>query len=626
MSLRNRLWLGLGLVMLVTMLGTWSVQFWGSQQLLREQLRVKNIDNATILALTLSQFVDEPVTREVFLSAQFDAGHYQNIRLFSSDDRVLFERSASASVSVAPSWFQSMFPLEVEPGMAQVQQGWKQLGRLEVQSHSGYAYAALWDSAQRILLWFVVVSVVAGGWAAWALSRTLQPLALVVDQAQAVASRRFPELDQPRILEFRQLVAAMNQMAQSVRGMLNRDAQRIEALRAETELDPVTGLLLRKVFQQRLQSSLDERLGGYLISLELANLLSLNQQHGHPAVDALLAKIGVALNVQGRELVRGRRWMGGRLGGSEVVLFLERVGNIHTTAEQLCEHLQTLALDANMNLQMHVAVVDLSAAGDTAEVFRAMDRGLAEAVSRGTVVELEAGAASDGNPSERRQELQAALQRNDRVRLQAYPVKRHDGGIERQDAYVEVELGGQWLSAAEVLPWVHRLGLDGDLNRRVIDVALTESRHAKPLALQLSMEAVTEVSVRDDIMRALSSSPLAAQRLYLDVPECGAQHDLQLFRQWVESLRGMVAGVGIRHGGYAPDLLQNLSDLGISHVKLDAALVQTAQDAHVMAVIGGYCSMAHSMGIQVTASGVNDAALVQRLFQLGVDGLTGPAC
>jgi EAL domain-containing protein (putative c-di-GMP-specific phosphodiesterase class I) len=451
-------------------------------------------------------------------------------------------------------------------------------------------------------------------------------LSLVVEQAQAVANRRFPELAQPRVLEFRQLVTAMNQMARSVRDMLSRDAQRIEALRAETELDPVTGLLLRKVFQQRLQSSLDDHLGGYLISLELANLLQLNQLHGHPAVDALLGKAGVALSVQGRELVRGRRWMAGRMGGSEMVLFVERLSDSHGAAEQLCEHLQTLALDAGMNLQLHVAVVDLDAATDTAEVFRAMDRGLAEAVSRGTVVELDAGAVPSANASERRQEVQTALQQAERVRLRSYPVKRHDGGVDRQDAYVEIQVGNQWMSAAEVLPWVHRLGLDGDLNRRVVDAALTESRHPEPLALQLSMEAVTDLGVRDYIQQALSGAPAGARRLYLDVPECGAQHHLELFRQWVQSLRGTVAGVGIRHGGYAPDLLQNLSDIGISHVKLDAALVQSAQDAHVMAVVGGYCGMAHSMGIQVTASGVNDAALVQRLFQLGVDGMTGPAC
>lgn len=626
MSLRNRLWLGLGVVMLVTMLGTWSVQFWGSQQLLREQLRVKNIDNATVLALSLSQFVDAPVMTEVFLSAQFDAGHYQRIRLLGSNGVTLFERTGAATVDTVPAWFQAAFPLEVAPGVAQVQQGWKQRGSLEVQSHSGYAYGSLWASARRLLLWFALVSVIAGGWAAWALNRTLRPLSLVVEQAQAVANRRFPELAQPRVMEFRQLVAAMNEMAARVREMLSRDAQRIEALRAETELDPVTGLLLRKVFQQRLQSSLDDRLGGFLISLELANLLPLNQAHGHPAVDALLGRIGVAVAVQGREIARGRRWMAGRLGGSEMALFIERVADIHGTSQQLYEHVHTLALDAGMNLQMHLAVVDLSAAAGTAEVFRAMDRGLAEAVSRGTVVVLETGLTETANASERRREVQTALQSADQVRLKSFPVKRNDGEVERQDAYVEIQVGDQWMSAAEVLPWIHRLGLDGDLNRRVIDSALTENRHLEPLALQLSMEAVSDVAVRDYIAQALMAAPQRARRLYLDVPECGAQHHLQLFRQWVESLRGIVAGVGIRHGGYAPDLLQSLSDLGISHVKLDAALAQSAEDAHVMAVIGGYCSMAHSMGIQVTASGVNNIALVQRLFQLGVDGLTGPAC
>jgi len=41
-----------------------------------------------------------------------------------------------------PAWFVDLIPLHTEPGIAQVQDGWRQYGTLTVNSHNRFAYEA----------------------------------------------------------------------------------------------------------------------------------------------------------------------------------------------------------------------------------------------------------------------------------------------------------------------------------------------------------------------------------------------------------------------------------------------------------------------------------------------------
>ena len=43
----------------------------------------------------------------------------------------------------------ALLPIEAVPGVAQVSDGWRALGRIEVQSHDTFAYDELWHAVQR---------------------------------------------------------------------------------------------------------------------------------------------------------------------------------------------------------------------------------------------------------------------------------------------------------------------------------------------------------------------------------------------------------------------------------------------------------------------------------------------
>lgn len=81
MSLTKQLWLAIGLVMALAFGGSMLVSVLSARHYLQQQLQVKNIDNATSLALALSQLDKDPVTVELQVAAQFDAGHYRFIQI-----------------------------------------------------------------------------------------------------------------------------------------------------------------------------------------------------------------------------------------------------------------------------------------------------------------------------------------------------------------------------------------------------------------------------------------------------------------------------------------------------------------------------------------------------------------
>ena len=145
MSLIKQLWIAIIVVMTIAFGGSMVVSVLSARHYLEQQLQVKNIDNATALALSLSQLPKDPVTVELQVATQFDAGHYRFIRIVSPTGQTLVERIFTGQLQGAPAWFAALIPIRAAPGQALIQDGWKQYGTLTLASHERYVYKSLWD-------------------------------------------------------------------------------------------------------------------------------------------------------------------------------------------------------------------------------------------------------------------------------------------------------------------------------------------------------------------------------------------------------------------------------------------------------------------------------------------------
>ena len=186
MSLIKKLWIAIVILMVLAFAGSFVASTITAKNYLQQQLQMKNIDNAASLALSLSQIEKDPVKIELLISAQFDTGHYQYIGLVSPAGEIISERNANIDRPDAPAWFEQLVPINVRPGVAQVQNGWQQYGTLHLESHSGFAYRELWKATLLMLLWGLLMIAISGILGTLTLRRILSPLNDIVNQAEAM--------------------------------------------------------------------------------------------------------------------------------------------------------------------------------------------------------------------------------------------------------------------------------------------------------------------------------------------------------------------------------------------------------------------------------------------------------
>ena len=105
MSLYRQLWLAIIISMLLALSGSLFASIFSARNYLQSQLSDKNSDNAAALALSLSQGHPDAVSVELAVSALFDSGHYELIRVVDPLGKTIVERTAPHREPGAPAWF-----------------------------------------------------------------------------------------------------------------------------------------------------------------------------------------------------------------------------------------------------------------------------------------------------------------------------------------------------------------------------------------------------------------------------------------------------------------------------------------------------------------------------------------
>ena len=94
MSMYRQLWFAIIISMLLALGGSLLASLLSARSYLEQQLSMKNADNASALALSLSQQNPDAVMVELAVAALFDSGHYESIRIRDPHGKVIVERAA----------------------------------------------------------------------------------------------------------------------------------------------------------------------------------------------------------------------------------------------------------------------------------------------------------------------------------------------------------------------------------------------------------------------------------------------------------------------------------------------------------------------------------------------------
>lgn len=633
MSMYRQLWLAIVASMLLALGGGLLASLLSARGYLESQLSIKNTDNATALALSLSQGNPDAVMADLVVASLFDGGHYELIRIADPAGKVIVERVSDAKDAGAPVWFIRLLPIAAAPGQAQISSGWKQFGTVTLVSHSRFAYGALWKSAYEMALALGLAGLVGGALGSMVLGRIRKPLDTVIEQAKAITQRRFVTVEEPKVPELRQLAIAMNATVGRLKGMFEEEASRLEVVRQEANFDPLTGLANRSHFMARLRQCLDadDSVGGALVLVRLAHLADINRRLGRAATDEFLKTAGKTLSQCVDKVPNG---VGARLNGADFALLLpaERTGLV--VAQGLLQQLvQMSAPFVDGDASAWVGVGQFAQGDEVGGLLARVDMALASAQAEhanGVREAVQDAAEEMPRTADQWSTLILRALQHGWVRLISFPVVNAQGGLSHRECPLRLMFDekGEWLPAGRFLPVAERLKLTPALDLAAVQLGLKELR-AQPglggLAINLSASSLQDPQFRPQLLAQIDAYKDVAKRLWLEVSEAGALQHLAVFKGLCMELKSRGCRTGLEHYGHHFSQIGLLHDLGLDYLKVDASFVRGVDsNAGNAAFLKGLCGIAHNIGLQVLAEGVATPAELSALMTLGFDGATGP--
>lgn len=633
MSLFRQLWLAVIVSTLIAFVGSFAVSMMTARQYLEEQLAIKNNDNAASLALSMSQMDKDPVTLELQVAALFDSGQYARIQVRDPEGLTLIEKTSPAVSDDVPAWFARLFPIASRPGSAQISTGWTQFGTVELVSHNRFAYRELWQGGWRLLMWFSLGGVLAGFLGMQILRRIKRPLDAVVGQARAISDRRFIRIEEPATPELKSLARAMNVMVGRVKAMFEEEASRLEQVRREATLDPLTGLANRAYFMNRLAIALNDEdapTRGSLIMLRLADLAGINRCAGRETADEVLRRTGAAL----RELAEKNPGAeAARLNGADFTLLLPGQNDPQPACQQLLAALQSLVAAHLLpeNAIGHLGSSVYQHNEPVPQLLARVDAALAAAELQGPLAAqhvAEQSHCSASTQADWRSILTDAL-KDQRLRLIEFPVADSNGLLLHLECPLRLQAkeSGDWINAGSFMPVASRLSMTSELDLAAVKLALDRLSSGLPaVAVNLAGASLIVPDFTPRLLSLLQQRRELAGKLWLEVAESGAFQYFDAFLAFSLALRPLGCRLGIEHFGRQFSQIGRLHDIGLDYLKVDGSFIRNIHgDNGNQAFLKGLCNIAHGIGLTVIAEGVNSAEELATLPALGFDGATGPA-
>lgn len=633
MSMYRQLWLAIIVSMLLALVGSLLASLLSARSYLEQQLSMKNADNASALALSLSQQNPDRIALELAVAALFDSGHYESIRINDPHGKLIVERVAAEGDQGAPAWFVERLPIRAEPGEAQITNGWTQMGTVTLVSHSRFGYQALWTSTQEMVAALTLASLIGGYLGSMILRRLRRPLQAVIDQAVAITSRRFVTIPEPEVPELHKLAEAMNLTVSRLKAMFEEEAARLEEVRREANFDKLTGLANRDYLIAELRSTLEEENadGGSLLLIRVADLVGINRRLGREATDDLLR--GVAAKV-GACATEHSDAVAARMNGADFALLLRG----HRHGEEVGKRLLQILIEAMApfvegGASAYIGLGSFHRGTALGAVLSQVDAALIAAETEGISAIREAlfdlaDELPDNNLDWSRM-IRESLAKH-WVRLVEFPVTDGRFGLIHVECPLRLKLSadGEWLPAGRFLPVAERLGLIPELDLAALKLGLQELELHPDLggiAINLSAASIADQAFLSAIDQLLKSHRHSASRLWIEVAETGLLKHMDAFRQLCATLRSYRCNIGVEHFGRQFSQIGQFHDLGLRYIKIDASFVRRIDsNPGNQNFLKGACSIAHTIGLRVIAEGVVTDEELATLIDLGFDGATGP--
>jgi diguanylate cyclase (GGDEF)-like protein len=416
-----------------------------------------------------------------------------------------------------------------------------------------------------------------------------------------------------------------------------RAQERIERL---AKVDELTQLANRQTFDERAQRLLNAALAEgrqcALLFVDLDNFRLLNNGYGHRVGDRVLALVA-----QRMRAVVGEPNLLGRRGGDELVVLLGDVPRPDVAVEvaqglikSISEPERVLGMEVSVTPSIGIAFFPTDGA-DLDALLNAADAAMYQAKEAGrrTYAFYTPAVARRVDLRLRlEQRLRTALESRD-FRLFYQPlVSLADGkmvGAEALIRWKDAELGD--IAPFEFIPIAEESGLIVGLGDWVIREACQTRRvwrslglDLPPIAINFSSVQLRQIGCVESFLEVLAEHEVQPDDIEIEVTETGLLDLSSIARENLTRLRNAGVKIALDDFGVGFSSLSHLRDLPINRLKIDRSFtVECMKDARTLTIVKAVIEMARSLGIAVTAEGIETQAQQTWMQHLGCDSAQG---
>jgi diguanylate cyclase (GGDEF)-like protein len=423
--------------------------------------------------------------------------------------------------------------------------------------------------------------------------------------------------------------------------LLRNDRQRVEEQLAHNAFhDTLTGLPNRVLFLDRAQRCFHqmERRGGYMfavLSVDLDGFQTINASFGQPAGDKVLIEIAERLvqKVRSGDTVA-------RLGGDEFALLLDDVKDIRN-ALRVAERLQAeLAKPFLVDGREVLTSASIGIAASTSTYKRSADalRDAGTAMARAKRLGPGQIAVFDirmHTQAVTRLKLETDLRRaSDRQEFLLYyqpVVSLQSGRITGFEALLRWQHPERGLiSPGESLPVAEEIGLLIPIGQWVLQNASRQLRAwqlefpvSPPLSMSVNLSCkqfLQSGELLTIVDETLTATDLDPRSLALEVTETVMMENAEAALATLAQLKDRQLRISIDDFGTGYSSLSYLQRLPIDNLKIDQSFVALMKPAgESLEIVRSIITLAHSLGKQVIAEGVETGEQLALLRSLGCD-------
>jgi diguanylate cyclase (GGDEF)-like protein len=455
--------------------------------------------------------------------------------------------------------------------------------------------------------------------AAWFSTTIASPLRRLAQAAQRMISGDYnSSIDVRSDDEFGELASSFNAMQTAI-------ADREQRISHHALHDPLTDLPNRALILKELTRLIEEAQNTgrsiAVIVFRLARMSEISSTLGHSATDDLIRTAARQLRSNlGESEILGQTgtneflFVLSDLDIDDALAYVERVENLLSSGVTLGR--------VNIILQIAAGIAVFPRHGTTATDllrFASIARSEAE-VSKERVHVYQVGREDEFLKRLRIvNDMPAALRRGEIETWYQPKIALPGGQVCGAEALVRWQhrdLG--FLSPDDFIPAAEQSGTIAALTRHVIGKAVQQCRaweergHALQVSVNLSAQDLLDEYLPYHVMQILKDNALRPEKLTLEVTENSIMEDLRRSIAVLELLSDIGVRISMDDFGTGHSSLAQLRNIPLHELKIDKSFIQNVRDdRHNDAIVRTTVELAHGMGLEVVAEGVEDLATLR---------------